>query len=246
MKISCNVIEDLLPLYHDGVCSEDSRKMVEEHLRTCEKCGKMKRELDREPELEQVDEKKAIQGIRKSIRKRTLRAVALGMVIVLLAAACAVAAGYESWKREKQELLRFAEGKAAYVIYRHIGDSGLWDGNPEYWQWSAGDYRFKVIAADPFRGESVINVTPQDNSALTDDSAVPYIWIELKRNASGGYDYLVGVEKWTIGLQETFLVNRELELVEGTDAHQALLSGNQAEIRALIEAAEAQWPFLAE
>ncbi len=38
MKISCEIIKDLLPLYHDGVCSEDSKKAVEEHLLQCENC----------------------------------------------------------------------------------------------------------------------------------------------------------------------------------------------------------------
>jgi len=36
MRITCEIIKDLLPLYHDNVCSEDSRKLIEEHLLTCE------------------------------------------------------------------------------------------------------------------------------------------------------------------------------------------------------------------
>ena len=35
MKISCNIIEDLLPLYVDDMVSEDSRQLVEEHLKAC-------------------------------------------------------------------------------------------------------------------------------------------------------------------------------------------------------------------
>lgn len=38
MKISCQIIQDLLPLYHDGVCSEDSKVMIEKHLQDCERC----------------------------------------------------------------------------------------------------------------------------------------------------------------------------------------------------------------
>ena len=37
MKISCDMIQDLLPLYHDGVCSEESKKIIEEHLQICER-----------------------------------------------------------------------------------------------------------------------------------------------------------------------------------------------------------------
>ena len=35
---SCDVILDLLPLYVDGVCSEESSKFVEEHISKCESC----------------------------------------------------------------------------------------------------------------------------------------------------------------------------------------------------------------
>ena len=41
MKITCNIIEDLLPLYVDDMVSEDSRQLVEEHLKTCPACRKM-------------------------------------------------------------------------------------------------------------------------------------------------------------------------------------------------------------
>jgi len=44
MKYSCNVIRDLLSLYCDNVCSEDSRAAVEEHLAECESCrGELKK-----------------------------------------------------------------------------------------------------------------------------------------------------------------------------------------------------------
>lgn len=32
MEKGCRVIEDLLPLYVDGICSEESKKMIEEHI----------------------------------------------------------------------------------------------------------------------------------------------------------------------------------------------------------------------
>lgn len=40
MKIVCQVIEDLLPLYIDDVCSKESKEIVEEHLKGCTKCKK--------------------------------------------------------------------------------------------------------------------------------------------------------------------------------------------------------------
>lgn len=36
--VSCEVIQDLLPLVEDGVASEDSCKLVKQHLSQCSKC----------------------------------------------------------------------------------------------------------------------------------------------------------------------------------------------------------------
>ena len=39
MKIDCNVICDLLPLYADQLCSNESRELVDEHLTECRDCS---------------------------------------------------------------------------------------------------------------------------------------------------------------------------------------------------------------
>lgn len=54
MKISCNIIEDLLPLYVDDMVSEDSRQLVEEHLKACPTCRRMQEEIMRENHLTDV------------------------------------------------------------------------------------------------------------------------------------------------------------------------------------------------
>ena len=41
MKYDCDVIQDILPLYKDGICSPASRKAVEEHMEECPKCKEM-------------------------------------------------------------------------------------------------------------------------------------------------------------------------------------------------------------
>ena len=47
-ELSCQVVRDLLPLYHDGVCSKDSRALVEEHLKTCPACRAELEKFDKE------------------------------------------------------------------------------------------------------------------------------------------------------------------------------------------------------
>lgn len=38
MKYTCDLIQDLLPLYLDGVCSEESKEAIEGHLPDCSDC----------------------------------------------------------------------------------------------------------------------------------------------------------------------------------------------------------------
>lgn len=38
MDVTCNIIEDLLPLYADGICSEDAKTIVEHHAAVCSEC----------------------------------------------------------------------------------------------------------------------------------------------------------------------------------------------------------------
>ena len=38
MRNICNIVRDLLPLYAEGIASEDTVSLVEEHLETCEAC----------------------------------------------------------------------------------------------------------------------------------------------------------------------------------------------------------------
>ena len=38
MEINCSIIEDLLPRYIDGSCSDESKKLIENHLNTCQHC----------------------------------------------------------------------------------------------------------------------------------------------------------------------------------------------------------------
>lgn len=37
-KITCEVVQDLLPLYYDEVCSDDTKKLVEVHVESCHFC----------------------------------------------------------------------------------------------------------------------------------------------------------------------------------------------------------------
>lgn len=39
--MNCNVVKDLIPLYIDRCCSEESEKIVKEHIKSCDACKKL-------------------------------------------------------------------------------------------------------------------------------------------------------------------------------------------------------------
>lgn len=85
MKIPCGMIQDLLPLYEDGVCSPDSREAVEEHLRTCDTCRSSRDTALKLPDQEILTDNpetpKTVHGLKK-IRRRW--AASLLMVVILI------------------------------------------------------------------------------------------------------------------------------------------------------------------
>lgn len=74
MKMSCEIIEDLLPLYADNVCSEQSRQAVETHLRECSACRALMEATQTVPfphiEPEQPAADKALKNGFRKIRLR--------------------------------------------------------------------------------------------------------------------------------------------------------------------------------
>lgn len=51
---NCEIVKDLLPMYIDGLCSETSNKLVEQHLSTCTQCKQIYEQMLNEFEVEQI------------------------------------------------------------------------------------------------------------------------------------------------------------------------------------------------
>lgn len=91
--MNCDIIKDLLPLYCDGVCSEETSRAVEEHLTTCPVCRALLDEMQREPVMPELiqtqakQEAKVLQGVKRkfSLRRRlSVLAVALVAMVALV------------------------------------------------------------------------------------------------------------------------------------------------------------------
>lgn len=83
-KITCEMMHDLLPLYADGVCSEDSRKTVNAHLAGCSECREMLNKLNQKVAIAADTDISAIRKIKKKLFVR--KAAAAVAAVILLAA----------------------------------------------------------------------------------------------------------------------------------------------------------------
>ncbi len=87
MKLSCEVIKDLLPLYYDKVCSEETKVIVEEHLNECENCRNIVEKMGVEFQVSQkeLDEVAFLKDIQKKLKNRETRFKVFAIVLICIA-----------------------------------------------------------------------------------------------------------------------------------------------------------------
>ena len=89
-KYPCELIRDLLPLYHDNVCAPKTAQAVEEHLQGCEACQEVYHAFDFGPEPEQSAQEeehqvRAFKKVRGRFRRRAL-GMCFGVLVLLTGA----------------------------------------------------------------------------------------------------------------------------------------------------------------
>ncbi|SHI16744.1 Putative zinc-finger [Sporobacter termitidis DSM 10068] len=128
MKLPCNVIQDLLPLYHDKVCSAESRTLVEEHLEECKQCQNLLSNMDEELEHPAAarEEIKPLQAIQSAWKRSKKKAFLRGILIAVIICAVLVGGyiGLTQWKivpvspdvLEVSEVSQLLDGRIVYHL----------------------------------------------------------------------------------------------------------------------------------
>lgn len=79
MKFDCEIIQDLLPLYIDDVCSTKSREMIEEHISECLKCKEQLGKLGNQTVTQELS-KERNHVIEKHLKKEKKRSTVIGLI----------------------------------------------------------------------------------------------------------------------------------------------------------------------
>jgi len=107
IKLHCDLIRDLLPLYHDKACSQASREAVESHVHECEACResleKFNAPLLSEPSPGIRGQEAGIRFM--AVRKRLVRRTALIMLAIFVAVALLVTAAASLYTELEREYM---------------------------------------------------------------------------------------------------------------------------------------------
>ena len=110
--IPCGVIRDLLPLYTENLCSEESKALVESHLKNCPDCRRLKENMKKTEPLP-VDSGEGLKKIRKELKNRRLRTAAIAALLVFV-----LLVSFFSWY-SKPEYYPYSENR---ISVRALGD----------------------------------------------------------------------------------------------------------------------------
>ena len=90
MNCNCGIIDDLLPLYADGACSEESKAAIEAHLVSCEVCRKKLERMQSDAVVSETSKPTGEVTVVKyanKVRKHRIK-LAIGIVAISVIAAC--------------------------------------------------------------------------------------------------------------------------------------------------------------
>ena len=83
----CEVIQDLIPLYYDGVASDSSRVLVDEHIKTCIVCQEILANVKDKSKIANVGIDSIEMNVLKAIKRKILKKI---VVVSFAAVVCTV------------------------------------------------------------------------------------------------------------------------------------------------------------
>lgn len=183
-KISCSIAKDLMPLYMDGVLSEETTEVMKVHLEGCENCRKEYEIMEQEWNLPstvklQEENKKMLKELKSQIKRKR---ILTGVVAVFLAA-MVFASGYLVYENVGAVHEYFSP--SFEVSLRDIDTFGEWEkisvGEDGYLNFDSVFYKKEmVVHADSSSGIAMRIMDREGNMILESEEILPGESIDLE------------------------------------------------------------------
>ena len=218
MKLSCKVIQDMLPMYYDGICSEESVALIEEHLKACPHCSRTLSELQANINIPEnpVDDMKPLKKIQKSYKKmRTHWTIAIIATLLLIPIAFLVGNKHGG---QNEQFTAYSEEEALADADAFM--TALREGNyaEAYGYWDIEAKKHEWLRNGDFEEENLVNLQTDGLAKFCEmgeqlellGGIEAFKFIKISHN---GYDYRGNKEYGVLykvtfgGKDETFLAD---------------------------------------
>lgn len=162
MNLPCKIVEDLLPMYFDNLCSVESATLMEEHLKACPACSRILAQLQTEFEISEkiVDDIRPLAAIQAKWQKskRSNFKKGIGITLATLFAVVSVLSG----------IWYFSYGKIFYNMAGSMepvaeGDTSISGAN---YKRELEDYRVDLWLPKLFSDDGYARVVGEDGLGL--------------------------------------------------------------------------------
>ena len=237
--LPCSVITDLLPLYQDGLCSPESKELVETHLQNCKTCSALYKELPLPEAAANAvpDETEAFRRVRKKIRQgKLLKALSICAAVLavcfLILNAVWIPVKYIPYRKLCKGLRNNPDGGVGIQYRTESGDYDFRVKMPGYLSFEGG-----FLAVDAVGNGHSLFIWPQTGGetlfgAMIEELESPTSGRLTQIYVSKDLEYLDELNTWPTASAADLQHNK------------ALYEAHLDELRGLMDAAKSQWPQL--
>ena len=105
MKISCNIIRDLLPLYAEDLASEDTRTLVEAHLFDCAECTDILESMKQKTTVPVETTPESLNKVKQLIRRKRILSVMVALLTLITLASLVFTFLFTPFQLTKEQAL---------------------------------------------------------------------------------------------------------------------------------------------
>ena len=236
MKLSCKVIEDMLPMYYDGVCSDESATLVEEHLKECPQCSRVLADLHSGINIPEnpVDDLKPLEGIQMKWKKSKWayirRGICITLAALLLVTAVLTGIWYFSYAKYYYQLTETMEQTTKEDRFYTSSD----------YTTEKNGYRFEVWLPIILSNSGFVRVMDDDGLVmfLYPETGGSYsFWLYITDQDNESYSVYLKADMTPDFENHQFPVRTEAQKAQITQ----LLIEQQADIISMLDAVQALW-----
>jgi hypothetical protein len=184
--MNCNIIKDLIPSYVDGICSEETAELVEDHIQHCKTCHDYVNMMQQQPVyVKEIPEKveKAVKPFKKINRKRYMQVISAIAITFMIT----VIGGFIVQEVEPVNQIFFPMESAFINVEEDTEEWKALEFNDQnYLIFDSIFWSKEIINAASNEGDVLLRVKDSDGNIVIDEVQVPngtgVKLEELKRN----------------------------------------------------------------